>query len=93
MFNFLKRFKGTGDITEKDIPILRELDLLDNCGVIVFGITYANFAKMNNKTSIEPSNEVQITKKMVKEYNKAMKDDMRGRIELKKYMDRTSGGK
>ena len=93
MFNFLKRFKGTNDITEKDIPILRELDLLDNCAVVVFGTTYANFAKMNNKTSIEPNNEVQIEKKKLKEYNKAMKDDMKQRIELKKYMNRTSGGK
>jgi len=92
MYDYTRRFKGTNDITENDIPILRELDLLDNCSVVVFGITYKIFKKTNNKTTIEPNNDIQVDKKTLKKYKKFVKDDMKERTKLKRYMDKTSKG-
>ena len=91
-FDYIRHFKGTNDIHEKDIPILKELELFDNCAVVVMGITYNNFKNTKNVVSVEQNN-VQIDKKKLKEYEKVMKDDMRGRIELKNYMKHTNGGR
>jgi hypothetical protein len=90
MFDYIRYFKHTNDVNEKDISILKELDLLDRCSVVVFGLTFKNFINMKDQPSIEPT-EPKIDKKTLKLYNKTMKDDMKNRIDLKKYLDRTGG--
>jgi len=90
MFDYLRHFKDTNDVNEKDIPILKELDLLDTCSVVVYGLTFSNFTKQKNPPSIEPT-DVPVDKKIIKLYNKTMNDDQKQRNNLKKYLDRTGG--
>ena len=92
MFDYVRQFKGTNDVKQSDLSILRELDLLDNCAVVVMGITYNNFKNTKNEVSVE-QNDAQIDNKTKKEYEKKMKEDLKKRYDLKRYFDKTTGGR